>query len=67
MTSMGHPLFFRKYACANDDTTKTSHECLDQILRVHNDGGFEIDAINCDNGFRSMLEAVTDTMECRMN
>ena len=67
VTSIGCPSFCRKTVCADDGATDTLHKCLDQILRTNNNGGFEIDAINCDNGFRSMMDAVTDTLECRMN
>jgi hypothetical protein len=67
MTSIGYPLFFRMTVYADDGKTDTLYKCLDKILRIYNNGGFKIDVINCDNGFRSMMDAVTDKLECRMN
>jgi hypothetical protein len=67
MTSIGYPLIFRKTVYTEDGKTETLYKCLDQILRIYNNGGFKINVINCDNGFRSMLDAVSDQLDCRMN
>ena len=51
MTSIGYPSFFRKTAHAENGKPDMLHECLDKVLRAHNDGEFCMDAIDCDNGF----------------
>ena len=67
MTSIGYPLYYRKTVYADNGKADTLYDCLDKILRVYNNGGFRVDVINCDNCFWAILDAVTDTLECRMN
>ena len=67
VTSIGHPLFFRKTEWAEDGQSKTPHKCLDKTLRVCDQNDFKTEVINCDNGFRAVMDEAVDMMDCRMN
>ena len=36
-------------------------------MRVHDNTSFKIDVIDCDNGFRSIMDKATDGVDCRVN
>ena len=66
LTSIGYPLYYRKTQHVSDGKTETLYKALDKILRIYNSRGFWVDTINCDNGFRVMMDDVKDELDCNM-
>ena len=66
LTTIGYPLYYKKTEHVSDGKAKTLYDALDKILRIYNSGGFRVDTINCDNGFRALMDVVKDDLNCDM-
>ena len=51
----------------SDGKTDTLFKNLDVILRIYNSGGYRLNIINCNNGFRAMMDTIKDELNCKMN
>jgi hypothetical protein len=51
----------------SDGKIETVYESLDKILRIYNNVGYRVNTINCDNGFRAMMDNIKDELDCTMN
>ena len=67
LTSIGYPIYYRKTVYVSDGKTETLYETLGKILRIYNSGGYRVNIIHCDNGFRAMMDNVKDELNCEMN
>ena len=67
LTSIGYPLYYHKTVYVSDGKTDTLFKNLDKILRTYNSGGYRVNIINCDNGFRAMMDTVKDELNCKIN
>ena len=67
LTSIGYPIYYRKTMHVKDGTAKTLYNNLDKIIRIYNSGGYRVNIINCDTGFRAMMDDVKDDLNCTMN
>ena len=51
-----------------DEKTKENiYKVLDKALRIYNTGNFQIGTIECDNEFKSIMDAVSDNLDIQMN
>ena len=50
-----------------DGKSETLYESLDKILGIYNSGGYRVNIIHCDNGFRAMMDDIKDELNCVMN
>ena len=67
LTSIWHPIYYRKTLHVSDGKKETLYTNLDKILRIYNSGGYQVNIINCDNGFRAMMDDVKDDLNCTMD
>ena len=67
LTSIGYPIYYRKTLHISDRKKETLYENLDKILYIYNIRGYRVNIINCDNGFRAMMDDVKDDFNCTMN
>ena len=67
LTSIGYPIYYRNTPHISDGKKETLYENLDKILCIYNSGGYRVNVINCDNGFRAMMDDVKDDLNCTMN
>jgi hypothetical protein len=67
LTSIGYPIYYRKTVHVTNGKNETLYNGLDKILRIYNAGGYRVNIVNCDNGFRKMMDDVKDKLDCTMN
>ena len=66
LTSIGYPVYYRRTEHVSNGKAETLYDALDKILRIYNSRGFRVNTINCDNGFRSLMDDVKDQLDCDM-
>ena len=67
LTSIAHPIYYRKATPVPDGTSESYYKALDKAIRVLNSGGYRINIIECDGEYKSLMDKVADAMDVTMN
>lgn len=67
LTTIDKTIRFRATVPLNSQKAKEVYKALDSILRQYNDAGFFFKFIHCDQEFRSLMDAVADDLNVKMN
>ena len=67
LTAVDKTIRYRHAVPLENRTTKELYEALDEVLRLYNDAGYNIQHIHCDREFRHMMDAVADGLNVHMN
>ena len=67
LTTIDKTIRFCATAPLNSQKAKEVYKALDSILRQYNDAIFFFKFIHCDQEFRSLMDAVADDLNVKMN
>lgn len=66
LTTIGYPIYYRKTVHLENEEAKTLYPGLDNVLRAYNSGGYRVENITCDNGFKKVFEDVSNNLDVNM-
>ena len=67
LTSIAHPIYYRKATPVPDATSDSYYKALDAAVRILNSGGYRINIIECDGEYKSLMDKVADAMDVTIN